>query len=88
MVHPDQLIILAVAHMKKKPGYWANRIDDPPPAARRTKRESVRSTSRAAAWKEGTEQTSLPRSAEDFLRIFSRGLFLLDENTASSTFGR
>jgi toxin ParE1/3/4 len=86
MVHPDQLIILAVAHTKKQPGYWANRIDDAPPAAaRRTKRKSARSRSSAATGKEVTEQTSLPKSAEDFLRIFYRGLFLLDENGASST---
>jgi plasmid stabilization system protein ParE len=52
MVQSDQLIILAVAHTKKKPGYWANRIDEAtPPAARRTKRKSARSTSHAAAWK-------------------------------------
>jgi toxin ParE1/3/4 len=49
MVHPDQLIILAVAYTKKKPGYWASRIDDAPPAApRRTKRKPARSRSRAA----------------------------------------
>jgi plasmid stabilization system protein ParE len=35
MVHPDQLIILAVAHTKKKPGYWARRVDDTPTAAPR-----------------------------------------------------
>lgn len=43
MVRPDQLIILAVAHTKKKPGYWANRIDDArPAAARHTKRKPAR----------------------------------------------
>lgn len=39
MVHDQRLIILAVAHTKKKPGYWASRIDPALQASpRRTKR--------------------------------------------------
>lgn len=46
MLHPDQLIILAVAHTKKKPGYWASRIDNAPRTTpRRSKRKPARSTS-------------------------------------------
>ena len=69
MLHPDQLIILAVAHTKKKPGYWASRIDKGPRTTpRRSKRKRARSTSQE---KERAEQTSPPRSAEVFLPVFS-----------------
>lgn len=83
MVHSDQLVILAVAHTKKKPGYWASRIDKAPRTTPRpSKRKPARSTSHE---KERTEQTSPPRSAEVFLPVFSPDPFLLDENTVSST---
>ena len=32
MAHGQRLIILAVAHTKKKPGYWANRLGATPQA--------------------------------------------------------
>lgn len=83
MVHSDQLVILAVAHTKKKPGYWASRIDNAPRTTpRRSKRKPARSTSQE---KQRAEQISLPRSAQDFLLVFSLDLFLLDEKNASST---
>lgn len=45
MVQSDQLIILAIAHTKKKPGYWASRIDKAPRTTpRRSKRKPARST--------------------------------------------
>lgn len=83
MVHSDQLVILAVAHTKKKPGYWASRIDKAPRiATRRSKRKPARSTSHE---KERDEQISPPRSAEIFLPVFSLDSFLLEENVVSST---
>jgi len=74
MVLSDQLVILAVAHTKKKPGYWASRIDKAPRTTttpRRSKRKSARSTSQK---KERAEQILLPRSAEVFLPVFSLNL--------------
>lgn len=45
MVQSGQLIILAVAHTKKKPGYWASRIDKATRTTpRRSKRKPARST--------------------------------------------
>ncbi len=86
MVHLDQLIILAVAHTKKKPGYWASRIGDAAPAApRRAKRNPAGPRSHAGTVKEGTELTSPPRSAKVLLPVFSHNPFLLDENIMSST---
>jgi plasmid stabilization system protein ParE len=82
MVQSDQLIILAVAHTKKKPGYWASRIDKPPTTPRRSKRKPARSTSQE---KERAEQISPRRSAKVFLPAFSPDPFLLDENTVSTT---
>jgi plasmid stabilization system protein ParE len=83
MVQPDQLIILAVAHTKKKPGYWASRIGKAPrTTAGRSKRKPARSTSHE---KERAEQISPPRSTQDFLPVFSLASFLLDENTMSLT---
>lgn len=82
MVQSDQLIILAVAHTKKKPGYWASRIDKAP---RTTPRRSKRKPARSTQQKERAEQISPPRWAKDFLPVFSPDPFLLDENTVSST---
>lgn len=83
MVQSDQLIILAVAHTKKKPGYWASRIDNAPRTTpRRSKRKRARSTSHE---KQRAEQISPPRPAQVFLPVFSPAPFLLDENASSST---
>lgn len=27
--HDDHLVVVAVAHTRKKPGYWVDRVDDP-----------------------------------------------------------
>lgn len=83
MLHSDQLVILAVAHTKKKPGYWASRIDKAPRTTpRRSKRKPARSTSHE---KEQAKQISPPRSTKVFLPAFSSDTFLLDENSVSST---
>ncbi|HEU0032133.1 MAG TPA: type II toxin-antitoxin system RelE/ParE family toxin [Kofleriaceae bacterium] len=83
MVHLDQLVILAVAHTKKKPGYWASRIDKATRTTpRRSKRKPARSTSQE---KERAEQVSPPRSPQTFLPVFSPESLLADENTVSST---
>jgi hypothetical protein len=34
VLHGDYLVIVAVAHTRKNPGYWVDRVDDPVPKPR------------------------------------------------------